>query len=322
LSRQATASGTPGSEEVWLMSTNVHFVFELPFPETNACVYRELYEYEQLFRRLAHASLMDKGGTGWAGLLPAGLLPELKKRLSKLSSRIHLNCENSRNPVWITTMEELRTILTMDSIWPIVREFSGYEKSFLVNKLSEAIEIRNVIGHNRATTSDTVTVWQGISTSLRPGLDALKTSLLYRGDDTVHLDFLEHSNVVVSSYSKRCKGNDWSRFQPSLPESKYFYTLTHLPVDTDGDWVRVAALIDAFESIAQNIFCFMINKAGNEFSVVWPKTLSYDAHEQIMDKLWESAHQVWTHTPYQEQSAAFVCDPQIWFYENRKPQKE
>jgi hypothetical protein len=48
-----------------------------------------------------------------------------------------------------------------------------------------------------------------------------------------------------------------------LSESKYFYTLTHLPVDTDGDWVRAASLIDAFKSSDQNVFCFMINKAGN-----------------------------------------------------------
>ena len=32
-------------------------------------------------------------------------------RLASLSNRIGLNCENSRNPFWITAMEELRTIL-------------------------------------------------------------------------------------------------------------------------------------------------------------------------------------------------------------------
>jgi hypothetical protein len=237
---------------------NVQFVSELPFPDTNALLYRELYEYEQLLRRLAHAALVAKAGVKWGGLLPVGLLPELKKRLSNLSNRIHLHCENSRNPVWITTMEELRTILTMDSIWPIVREFSGYQKALLEGKLSEAIEIRNVIGHNRATTSDTVVVWRGIATSLRPGLDAFKTSLLYRGGDEVHLETDQCTNAVVAFYSERCRGNDWSRFQPMLSESKYFYSLTHLPVDTDGDRVRTAALLEVFESAGQNVFCFMV----------------------------------------------------------------
>jgi hypothetical protein len=63
----------------------------------------------------------------------------------------------------------------------------------------------------------------------------------------------------------------------------------------------------------------MINKSGNEFQVVWPKTLDEKGHEQIVDSFLKSAQLVWTHTPYQEQSAAYVCDPQIWFYENRKP---
>jgi hypothetical protein len=106
-------------------------------------------------------------------------------------------------------MEELRTILTMDSTWPIVREFSGYQKTFLENKLSEVIEIRNVIGHNRATTSDTIAVWRGIATSLRPGLDAFKASLLYQRNDEVHLETDEPSNAVVAYFSKCCRGNDW-----------------------------------------------------------------------------------------------------------------
>jgi hypothetical protein len=108
----------------------IQFVSELPFPETNSLIYRELYEHEQLFRRLAHAALVVKAGMQWGGLLPAGLLSELKKRLGRLTNRIHLNCENSRNPVWITTMEELQAILTMDSVWPIVREFTGYQRPF------------------------------------------------------------------------------------------------------------------------------------------------------------------------------------------------
>jgi hypothetical protein len=219
-------------------------------------------------------------------------------------------------------MEELRTILTMDSTWSIVGEFSGYQKTFLESKLSETIEIRNVIGHNRATTTDTMAVWRGIATSLKPGLDAFKASVLYRDGDAIHLETDEHCNPVVLFYTKRCQSNDWSRFQPMLSESKYFYTLTHLPVDTDGDWVRAASLIDAFKSSDQNVFCFMINKNGNEFSVVWSKTLSQQAHEQIVNTFWESSQRVWTHSIYQEQSAAYTCDPQIWFYENQKPLKE
>jgi hypothetical protein len=107
-----------------------------------------------------------------------------------------------------------------------------------------------------------------------------------------------------------------------LSESKYFYSLTSLPVQTDGDWVKTAGLLKSFEDVAQNVFCFMINKGGNEFSVVWPKTLPEQANEVITDTFWKCARQVWTHTNYEEQSAAFVCDPQIWFYENREPLRE
>jgi hypothetical protein len=302
------------------MNTNVQFVSELPFPETNALVYRELYEYEQLLRRLAHAAFVAKAGAKWEEEFPEGLLRKLKGRLDNLSNRIYLNCENSRNPIWITTLEQLRDILTMESTWPIVHEFSGYQKTFLLNKLSEAIEIRNVIGHNRATTSDTVTIWRGIATSLRSGLNAFKASLLYRDDDKIHL--IENGNKVVAYFLNRLHGDNRAGFQPMLSESKYFYSLTFLPVDTNGNWVRTAGLFDSFKNFTQYIFCFAINKSGNEFSVVWPKNLPGHVNEQIIDVFWQSAQQVWTHTTYQEQSAAFVCDPQIWFYENRRPVRE
>lgn len=303
------------------MKADVQFVYEIPVPETNALIYRELYEHEQLFRRLAHAALVARAGVAWESTLPDGLLPRLRGRLDSLSNRVYLNCENSRNPIWITTLEQLLTILTMDSIWSVVQEFSGYQRTFLVEKLSEVIEIRNVIGHNRAATPDTLTIWRGIATSLRPGLDMFKAGILYR-DDEIHLETSEHRSQVVAYYLKRWRGDDWSGFQPMLSESRYFYSLTFLPVDTDGDWVRTAGLLEAFENAAKNVFCFTINKTGNEFSVVWPKTLTSQENIQIVDTFWCSAQKVWTHTTYQEQSAAYVCDPQIWFYENRKPVKE
>jgi hypothetical protein len=146
--------------------------------------------------------------------------------------------------------------------------------------------------------------------------------LLYQEEGKVYLETEEHSNPVAAYYSRRCLANDQPGFQPMLSESSYFYSLTHLPVDTDGDWVRAAGLFDAFKNAAQYIFCFMINKSGNEFQVVWPKTLDEKEHEQIVDSFLRNAQQVWTHTEYQDQSAAYVCDPQIWFYENRPPIRE
>jgi hypothetical protein len=83
-----------------------------------------------------------KAGVKWEDVLPDGLLRKWRGRLNNLSNRIYLNCENSRNPIWITTMEDLQAILTMDSIWSIVHEFSGYEKAFFINKLSEITAVR------------------------------------------------------------------------------------------------------------------------------------------------------------------------------------
>jgi hypothetical protein len=179
-----------------------------------------------------------------------------------------------------------------------------------------------VVGHNRAATADTLAIWRGIATSLRPRLDGFKAGLLYRSGDEIHLETEQPDDAVVALYSQRCRGNDWSEFQPTLSESRYFYSLTHLPVDTDGDWVRAAGLLEAFESIAERVFCFMVNKTGNEFSVVWPKILSQREHQEILETFWSSARRIWTHTPYEDQSPAYVCDPQIWFYENQTPIKE
>jgi hypothetical protein len=301
------------------LNTNIQFVFELPFPEANALVYREVYEFEQLLRRLAYAALMAKGGGQWTGLFPSGLFSELEKRSANLSSRIHLNCENSGNLLWLATMKELLAILSMDSIWPIVRELSGYQKTFFQKELSDAIEIRNLIADNRAATSDTVAVWREVATSLMPGMEAFKANLLYQEDWVHHVGAPNNSAPAVAFYHEHCRACDWMNFQEMLSESAHFYAVTQLPdFNTDGDWVRADVLLKQFDNVAQNVLCFLINKTGNEFSVVWPKFLPKQEHGRIMDAFRRSAQEIWTHTAYQEQSAAYLCNPQIWFYENQK----
>ena len=299
----------------------VSFDGEMPFPEPNIVIYREVYIIEQWIRRIAYAAMVAKHGKNWLGIIPSELHKELKYRLAGRSGRIHLDCENSNNIIWLSTLEELRQLLTIESIWPVVKVLTGYNRDFISSKINELREIRNIIGHNRAVTHRTLTIWRGISTSLRHGIETFKSKLLYSEEDKIHLDAGEEG-IATTIFHLKTRNNDWGRFQPMLSESEYFYSLTHLPVKPFGRCVRVSGILDTYRSLEHVILAILINKTGDEFTINWPKIASVDDHRSVIDKFLDSAESVWTNTGYISQSPKFICDSRIWFYENQKPLPE
>lgn len=103
----------------------VIFRDELPVPTTNIIIYEHLYVREQWFRRVALAGLMARYGSTWKSALPSELMGELKRRLKQLEGRVHLDCENSDNAIWLLTLDELRLVLLADSTWPSVKQLTG-----------------------------------------------------------------------------------------------------------------------------------------------------------------------------------------------------
>jgi len=306
------------------VSDNISFDGEMPFPENNVVIYREIYTIEQWLRRIIYAAMVAKHGKIWLDIIPHELGNNLKSRLTNLQDRVYLDCENSDNIIWLLTLGELHQLFTLESIWPVVNILTGYNPNFISSKINELREIRNVIGHNRAVTHRTLTIWRGLSMSLRHGIENFKSKLLYNEENVIHLgvskDVSEDS--VAKNFHLKIRNNDWHKFQPVFSESEYFYSLTHLPVEPFGRFVRVSSILDAYLSLKHVILAILINKSGDEFTISWPKTASVERHHSVIDKFLESAREVWTTTDYIKQDPKFVCDPMIWFYENRKPIEE
>jgi hypothetical protein len=303
-------------------SHSVVFRDELPVPEANLISYEEIYVLEQWLRRLAYASLMARYGPAWRGALPAALTNHLKRRLRQLSGRVHLDCENSDNVIWLLTLEELREVLLAPGTWPTVKALSGLPRSVLDVKLSELQDIRNVVGHSRAVSANTTLLTTAIAVALQVGIDSLKTQLLYdpgkiyvgRRDD-------HELEWAHNRFREMMAGNDWSRFQCVLSEGEYFYSLTRMPVKPFGVHLSIKLFLEQLGPFAHEVLAVLVNRSGDEFTLTWPKSSGVAVHERII-QFFFTARNAWTPTPYELQSASAICDPRIWFYENRRPRVE
>lgn len=301
----------------------VVFREELPVPITNIAIYEHVYVLEQWLRRIAYASLMAKHGPDWKGALPAELSSDLKRRLNQLRGRVHLHAENSDNAIWLLTLDELRELLVAPSVWPMVKELTQIPKHALEYKVDELREVRNIVGHSRATTHETAVIVEAIATTLRSGIDNFKQHLIYGAHDTIHLDGFDGDvGIVPALYAELVDGNDWSTFQPMLSSSAYFYSLSRLPVTPFDVFLRVKAFLREMTSVEHVLLAVLVNKSGDEFTVCWPKKAAATDHERLVRFFFSSDRDTWTETEYDRQSASAVCDPRIWFYDNQPPVDE
>lgn len=299
----------------------VVFRDELPVPEANIAVYEQIYVLEQWHRRLLLAALMTCHGHSWQGSLPPDLLRSLKARLRQLDGRVHLDCENSRNVIWLLTLEELHTLLLADGAWPTVKALTGLPRAVLDSKLRELREIRNVVGHNRAVSAGTAVLAAGIAVALQSGIDRFKTHVLYDEDSKVHVSE-DETEGVPGRFASRIAGNDWKTFQPMLTEGEHFYGLTRLPVEPFDSFLSIRRFLHEIRPVETDVLAVLVNRSGDEFTIVWPKRSTDVVHERVMQFFFTSHHACWTQTPYEQQHASAVCDPRIWFYENQRPASE
>lgn len=301
----------------------VSFWEELPIPDANLSIYREVYAIEQWLRRVAYAALMARYGANWRGTLKPELASNLKQRLRQLDGRVYLDCENSDNAIWLLTLDELQELLLADSNWPTVRELTRLSQQVVTSKLSEIREIRNVIGHSRAVGGQAELLTRAAASALRTGIDAFKNQLLYDSASDIHLgspdDYEEDG--VPARFASLTVNNDGSVFQPMLSESKYFYALTRLPCGPYDDFLGIRQFLAHLGPIRHDILAVLVNKMGVEFTLVWPKASSEATHSRVMDFFFSKHDVAWISVSYDRQSTAAVCDPAIWFYENQIPER-
>jgi hypothetical protein len=295
---------------------------ELPIPSANLQIYREIYYVEQWLRRIAYAALLAKHGSNWRGTLPEELALSLKKRLRQLNGRVHFDCENSDNAIWLLTLDELQGLLLTDTTWPIVKQLTNFSQQVLKSKLSEIREIRNVVGHNRAAGAQTVLIAEAAAASLRVGINNFRNELLYEDKPKIHLGAPFEENPVEgvpTLYSRFRESAGSDDLQSMFSESEFFFALTRLPVEPFDTYLAVRPFLERFQPLAHDALAILVNKLGDELTLIWPKNSSEDVHQRVLRFFFENHAYAWTTTPYELQSTSAICNPWIWFYENEIP---
>jgi hypothetical protein len=300
-----------------LSSGFVAFRDELPVPEANLVVYEQIYVLEQWLRRIAYAGLMARYATNWQRAMPNDLANDLKRRLRQLSGRVHLDCENSDNMIWLLTLDELGEVLLAKQTWPMVKSLSQLPRHVLETRLAELRGIRNVVGHNRAVSANTALLTAGIAVALSSGIESFKTQLLYSDSGTIHFGSVDDDDVpgLFARWEVKCDPQS----QIMLTEGEHFYSLTRLPIEPFDSHLRVRSFLNAMAPLAHEVLAVLVNRMGDEFTLAWPKRASAEVHERVMSFFFAEDHHRWTQTPYEQQSPSAICDPRVWFYENQRP---
>ena len=294
------------------MDSPLIFEREIAIPTTNETLYRRIYALEVWLRRVLMASIMGRYATQWRSAIPTEIAKELKARRDALRKRVVLDVETSDNDVWLLTLEELRRLLLSEFLWPEARALTGWQRRELSARIDELREIRNVIGHNRATTPRTLEIFAGIERYLDRGIQQFRGLTLYRRDST-GLD--EEAEKEVGSLPWRVRALwDGQRRQVFMAMTEKFCSVLFLPVPP-FTYLSVADLLESFEHARHSILAFYVNDAANEFSVVWPRGAREEEHDAVLLGFEAFGH--FTDTPYEHQDPKYVCDPRIWFYSDQ-----
>ena len=311
-------------------SSKLIFEEDIPFPEYNITCYKQIYIIEQWLRRIALAGLMVEYGKNWFSALPDDLGRHLKVRMSTLGGRFYLDCENDENAIWLLTLGELKQVLNLDNVWLIIQDLTNYRRDFIIEKINELKEIRNVIGHNRAVSQQTYNILADISACFELGIIQFKDILLKQYGDHDELSrkidagevlFFMHDedecqdDMVGTMYLRMICDLNWRDHNSMLLATTYFYTLTRLPLPPYYCNIQVSAILKNHRDIEKLILAILINNSMDEYDIVWPKSkLTADEHMAILNTFLANTQSCCTTKQYEEQDPKYVCHPKIWFY--------
>jgi hypothetical protein len=284
----------------------ISFEDELPLPEVNLKLYRELYVLEQWLRRIALAAFMARYGTRWNDAIPTEIGKNLRSRVKQLRNRVAFDTENSDNAIWCLTLDELKALLTYEKVWSLVRNLTAFDRQELGARLDDLREIRNVVGHNRAATDYTQKIFEAIDESLRKGIEQFRDRFLYDFAGEQHAGDLSGDAVADAFYTAQSPLGS-----KQIARDDYFYYI-YVLMPESGSPIKLGDLLEHFDSIRRIALAFLVNRQTlGEYTLVWPTTAKPDEHSAVLQQLerFESR----PGDPYDLQSPKYVCHPKVWF---------
>jgi hypothetical protein len=299
----------------------LEFKDELLIPRINGEVYFKIYELENWLRRISLTAYMKEFGADWKNRIPVQLRNGIESRAKQNEDMFYLDLSGDDNLIWTATQWELKALLLDDAIAHQIKDLTGFSKSTLSQKLEELKGIRNILAHNKALTNTAITIVTGVIASLMQGVKYFKIRVLYAdlksGDEVTN-------NAVFSYFENAMEENDWGKFQAVAFMKGDIYELACWPGPNqayEGTYLSASKLLEIYKNVLANILAIAINKRGYEYTVLFTPKIEDQAIRKIIN-LFTKKHDIWTQTSFEQQNPKFICNPKIWFYENRRPLEE
>ncbi len=307
----------------------LEFKDEMLIPSINGEVYFQIYELENWFRRICLTAYMKEFGADWITHIPKQILNSFRSKFHKSQELLHLDIRGDDNLIWLATHSELIQLLLLGEVASQVSLLTGITQTSLSQKLDELKHIRNILAHNRAFSETTLVIVRGIIASLRQGIQYFKEEVLYPNNSKILMGktfpvedengfFDNELSRYLMARQQKYKAH---KLQVFISLYKDLYSLVSLPIDREGTYPSAARLLDAYQDVLEYILAFTLNKTGDEYSVLIPISISLEAIKRVIDKFIPEPH-IWTNTGFEQQNPKYICNPKIWFYENRRPLEE
>jgi hypothetical protein len=315
----------------------ITFHNDVPFPEHNWVAYQRIYVAEQWLRRIACTALYGLHGRNILGALPEEQLrQDLKRRQKMFPDRAYLGSDEADEAIWLTTLDELRALLTDDSILPMVKKLTGLNKTLLSSKLDEIREVRNIVGHNRPVSIRTLQILDADLVALSQGIERFKEKIFGFQATLFDCDLQGRSQKPARSESTlavtfaHLLAETPSRWHPSalrLAESEHFYFAVVLPeefrdavVTEDekwiGRWIDLQVLLNRFADALPMVLAFLVTRGGDSYGVTWPKKARESEQMAVIETFLSSADEIWDGEEYVLQDERLICHPKVWFHSN------
>lgn len=297
----------------------LEFKDEMLIPRINGEIYFSIYELENWLRRICLSVYMTEFGEDWVRNVPKKVFEGYQQRSRRSQEIFYLDADNEDNLIWSLTHAELSNMLLNGKVFDRVNSLIGLTYDRLRQKLDELREIRNLLAHNRALSERTGTIVQGIIASFYIAIDKFKVSFLYNKETEI----LFTGKYELSDYfEQKMEGNDWSKFQAFIEEGENIYSIVCLPVDRgENTYPSAFKLLEEFKVVLEYIISIRLNKSGDEYIITFPKRLSNENSKKIVD-IFMRKSDVWTIISFEDQHPKNICNPRIWFYENRREIEE
>ena len=282
---------------------HIQFLSDIPYSKTNSEIYRDIYHLEQWLRRIAYISMRICYGERWSEQIPLDIRRDLRARAGNLKGKILLDCDNSSNLLWLSTLEELRTLMISDPQWSFIKKLTGFTETDFTNKLNFLREIRNIVGHNRATTPATSFICKGHIGYFGKGIIKFKKKFYYDGHDNdfegSFCELLDNHDVLYTGghfFSIFLVGNIYSGKDDSIDPC-----------------VNIGQLLESFKDADNLILAITVEIEGWGYGLLCPKDLCGEDVDNITKRIIELEPHIWSEKDYLSQDAKYLCDPKVWF---------